>query len=284
MNNRMGWLAAVSFAALGAYIGCGGGGGGGDGDDGSPDPGGSSGETGDLEIVFPKMYSGYDGVHEYRIPVKAVGVRNASFTASDNNLVSIEKTGDGAMLTTKGAGTVTITATAGGLKGSATLTITKYTPEEWSAGENRYTNGEPFKIPEIDPCNPMIPTISKKLSCTNCHGVTGSLGDVEHTPTQTGGYSDDDLIQIFTNATKPAGVGQRIIPARAWQFFHKWEVTDTERKGIIAYLRSLEPREKDDESDFGGRLRPDGGFQIPRCDAGTPNPSTTQDAGVATSG
>ena len=29
--------------------------------------------------------------------------------------------------------------------------------------------------------------------------------DVEHTPTQTGGYSDDQLVDIFTNAKKPDG-------------------------------------------------------------------------------
>ncbi|MET0341303.1 MAG: hypothetical protein ABW252_09880 [Polyangiales bacterium] len=288
MNNRIGLLAALSFAALGAYIGCGGGGGGGDDDNGGgdPAPGGSGGQTGDLEIVFNPMYSGFDGVHTYQIPVKTTGVKNATFTAADPSLVTIEKDGDGVLITTKKAGETTITATAGGLKGTAKLTITNYTAAQWTAGESRYNNGEPFKLPEFDPCNPprTPPTISNKLSCTNCHGVTGSLGDVKHTPTQIGGYSDEQLIQIFTNATKPEGVGQHTpVPAQIWKFFHKWEVNETERPGIIAYLRSLPPRETGTSSDFGGSFRGDGGFQIPRCDGGTPTGGGS-DAGVADGG
>ena len=285
--SRFGLLAALSFAALGAYVGCGGGGGGGAGDDeqaGGDTPGGSTGQTGDLEIAFNPMYSGFDGVHEYRIPVKALGVKNVTFTASNPALVSIEKTSEGAMITTKGPGEVTITGSAGGLRGTAKLTITKYTPEQWEAGKGRYTNGEAFKLPEIDPCKPITtpPMISKRLACTNCHGVTGTLGDVEHTPEQTGGYSDADLVNIFTKATKPAGVGMRILPERVWKFFHTWEVTETEKTGIIAYLRSFEPKPANDSTDFGGRGRGDGGFQIPRCTDG--GVTTRRDAGVGLDG
>ena len=73
-----------------------------------------------------------------------------------------------------------------------------------------------------------------------------------------------------------------MIPQQIWQFFHKWEVTDTEKAGIIAYLRSLEPKPSNDSTDFGGRFRPggDGGFQIPRCDGGVATGGLT-DAGVA---
>ena len=281
--SRFGLLTALSFAALGAYIGCGGGGGGGGGGDegGGDEPGGTV-NTGDLEIAFNPMYSGFDGVHEYRVPVKALGVKNVTFTASNPALVAIEKTSDGAILTTKGAGEVTITGTAGGLKGTAKLTITKYTPEQWEAGKVRYTEGERFVIPQIDPCNPRPPSISKRLACTNCHGVTGSLADIEHTPEQTGGYSDEDLVNIFTKATKPEGVEMRILPERVWKFFHTWEVTETEKAGILAYLRSFEPKPANDEADFGGRLRGDAGFQVPRCTDG--GVTTTRDAGVGLDG
>jgi len=279
MNSRFGLLAALSFAALGAYVGCGGDSGGGDTSGGNEETTGPVAQTGDLEIAFNPMYSGFDGAHTYQIPVKALGVKNVTFTASNNDLVRIEKTADGAMITTKGAGEVTITGTAGGLKGTAKLTITKYTPEEWEAGNKRYNEGEALKVPEFDPCNPprMLPTVPKRLSCTNCHGTTATLGDVEHTPQQTGGYSDEQLISIFNNATKPEGVEMRsMIPKQIWQYFHKWETSDAERKGLLAYLRAIAPKAQG-AFDFGAV--PGGGMR-PVCDGGVGGTTTTADAGV----
>jgi len=250
----------------------------GDDDDGADDDTGGGGE---LSLVFSPMYSGYDGVHEYKVPVIVEGIKNATFTASDPSMVDIQKTAEGAMITTRKAGKVTITAKAGGLRGTSELTITQFTPAEWEAGKQRYTMGQALVLPTFDPCKPIVtpPTISNELSCTNCHGTTASFGDIEHTPQQTGGYSDDELVTIFTQAKKPAGIGMHtMIPQQIWQFFHKWKVDETQKKGVVAYLRALPPKAQG-ALDFNG-LRGDGGFVRPTCDGGVP----AGDAGVRLDG
>lgn len=75
--------------------------------------------------------------------------------------------------------------------------------------------------------------------------------DVQHTPMQTAGYSDDELIDIFTKAKKPDGVPQRIMPLDKWQKIHQWDVPENVRKGIVVYLRSLEPKSQG-VTDWGG--------------------------------
>jgi hypothetical protein len=86
------------------------------------------------------------------------------------------------------------------------------------------------------------------------------LIDVQHTPQQTGGYSDEDLINIFTKGQKPAGGGCRVIsPCGVWTSFHRWTTTDDETKGIVYYLRSLEPSPQGSISFGTGTPRADAG-------------------------
>jgi hypothetical protein len=100
---------------------------------------------------------------------------------------------------------------------------------------------------------------------------TGPLDriDVEHTPQQTAGYSDEELIAIFTEAKKPAGSKWRVLPAAfapvIYPTFHKWTVDASIQKGIVAYLRQLTPAADGPALDFGG-LRMGGGAA--RMDAG----------------
>ncbi len=138
-------------------------------------------------------------------------------------------------------------------------------------------------------------------ACTFCHIPDGApaaenmmMGqvDVEHTPQQTAGYSDDDLIAIFTMAKKPAGAPYRVVNGGGllqdsqaqliYARFHTWEVAPETQKGIVAYLRSLTPKSQP-MVDFGGLLRPGGfpgggrmagggaaGGTAPAMDAGAP--------------
>lgn len=219
-----------------------------------------------LEILFPKMYSAYDGVHEFRVPAKVEGVKNAKWSADPSDAVEIEKDGpDGVLITVKKAvDVVTIYAKAGSLKASAKLYITQATPEEWEEGNERYNNGVVWKRGgdrdgggggrgdgggggkkgerRVDP----------NLACTNCHNKGGKGGDIEHTPMQTGGFSDEELVAIFAEGKKPAGVEMRTMPRERWEKMHKWEMEPEEKKGLIVYLRSLEP-EPQGEVDWGGR-------------------------------
>lgn len=315
MKTRTGLFLILQLAAAGAFVGCGGDsgdggdkGGGGD-DDESGDSTGASGDP--LRVVFDPMYSAFIPNHDCQVPVAVADLPGSEvdFTASDDSIVDITPTEDGAMIRTLKAGSVTIRARSkdGTRAGNATLTIESYTEAEWEAGEMRYNNGMRIPIPEGGVPRtadggtstlgaggiPML-MFNENLACASCHSETSQIGDflgadVQHTPQQTGGYSPDELIKIFTMGMKPANVGYHSgIPGIdiIWPSIHQWNVTEEEKRGIIAYVRSLQPKSQG-EIDFGGlisRFRGDGGFRfgdggfsIPRRDAG----ASGSDAGAS---
>lgn len=216
-----------------------------------------------LEVHFPVAYSAYDGKHTFKLPATVTGVKGVKWSASDPSMVDLEPNSNGTdvMITMKKAGAVDIIAQSGNLSGSARLTITQFPPEMWDDGSDRYNNGIVWQRGPDGKRGGQ----NKQLACTNCHGKTDSSGDIEHTPTQTGGYSDTDLITIFTQGKKPAGVPQRIMPIERWSKLHQWQMTDNERNGLVVYLRSLTPKEQG-AVDFGGH-GPRGG-----SDGGAPPP------------
>src|SRR5690606_3066154 len=115
--------------------------GGGDGDGDGDGSGSGQVQEDALNILFTPMYSAYDGVHDFKVPVKVENVSGVTFTASEDGFVDIDPTEDGAMLTMRKAGTVEIIATAGSLRGRSTLTITEATPADYDLGSDRYNNG-----------------------------------------------------------------------------------------------------------------------------------------------
>jgi hypothetical protein len=113
-------------------------------------------------------------------------------------------------------------------------------------------------------------------ACTYCHkpdgaGSNGGPGplamlDVEHTPTQIGGYSDQELINIFTHGMKPEGVPMRVAMGRlaqTWSTTHQWKMEEEAIAGIVVYIRSLQPKAQGTVDFLGGLFRGDGGFMLP---------------------
>jgi hypothetical protein len=229
-----------------------------------------------ISIVFSPMYSAFDGVHHFQIPAVVDGIDSSAITwsASDPSMVAIapDSSTGGAMITMQKAGQVSIIASAGTLCGSAQLTITSATADDWEAGSARYNDGvvinriprgggggggNPDAAAAVDAASP------REAACTNCHGDTATnlaFKTVQHTPQQTGGFSDDELKNIFMNGMVPMGgyFDPMIVPYSAWQAFHRWQMTDDQARGIIVYLRSLPPAKQTGSSDFGGRFG-DGG-------------------------
>ena len=92
--------------------------------------------------------------------------------------------------------------------------------------------------------------------CTNCHGDVGNgmlfgmnlFTDVAHTPEQTGGFSDSQLVDVFVHGTVPAGgyFDNSIICYSNWHQVHTWWDINTpaQQKGVVAYLRSLTPHQQ----------------------------------------
>ena len=261
-----------------------------------------------LTIVFSPMYSAFDGTHTFEIPaiVNGIAAADVKWSASDPSMVGLQADSDtgGVMITVLKSGSVTITAEAGGLCGSSLLTITSAQASDWQTGNARYNDGVALHFgPGRGDGGGMAADGGGGPACTNCHGPTatnGAFNDISHTPEQTGGFSDQDLIGIITQGNIPGwtvdgGAGPEagyfddsIISYRQWHRLHQWtDITQDEQLGIIVYLRSLTPAAQNGSANFGGRFdggrppRDGGGF--PHDGGGPPPPSdsgSAMDAGT----
>lgn len=245
---------------------------------GSTSPALTSCATETLDVVFSPIYSAYESTHTYQVPavVKGVAASAVKWGTSDPSMVDFapDPSTGGTMLTIQKAGTAKIVASAGTLCGSSTLTVSAATPAQWAAGEKRYNNGVVLDVSMNPPSSATPTAMQATAACTNCHGPTANnvFKTVSHTPEQTGGFSDDELRNIFRNGILPAGgsFDSSVVPLQFWQMFHKWTMTDEEAEGIIVYLRALTPEAQAGSFNFGGRL--DGGVPPggpPGADAGT---------------
>ena len=237
-----------------------------------------------LKLLYPTMYSAYDGVHKFQVPVRVedTTIELSGWSAIPSAAVQFDPDpeGGGVLLTVlNDTPEVTIAAHTGGsapLGGTATLHVTKATPEEWALGQERYTTGADWEI--IDPADvpPELkgmdisklsledivglvgplkllellsavangPPPAHNLKCTNCHSTGAKYFEVQHTPTQIAQISDADVETIFTKGMKPPGVAFRVLPSDIqprYKDMHLWMATDAEVKGLIVYLRSLTP-------------------------------------------
>jgi hypothetical protein len=221
------------------------------------------------------MYSAYDGVHTFQIPAVVNGLDptqiTISWSASDPTMVQLQPdpTTGGVMITTQNSGTVSIIAAAGSLCGASVLTITAATPQDWMDGSSRYNDGVVInRIPRPTPTRDGSAAAASdaampdQAACTNCHGDTasGPFKTVQHTPEQTGGFSDTDLTNIFENGVVPTGgyFDSTIVSYAEWQSFHKWDVGDSPL-GVVVYLRSLTPAAQTGVANFGGLYGGGGG-------------------------
>jgi len=209
-----------------------------------------------LTLIFPTMYSAYDGVHTFEVPVRVDGVNVdlSGWQAIPSSAVTFEAdpdSGEGAVLVTvlEPVEDVTIAVSTGGLGGTAPLHITVATPADWDVGEARYHNGVEYEMPMInlvdllDP-NYMPPETPHDLACNNCHTTGAKYLEIQHTPSQVAYISDADLQTIFTKGMKPAGIGFSVLPPQLeylYPEFHTWEASDQEILALIVYLRSLTP-------------------------------------------
>lgn len=210
-----------------------------------------------LKLVFSPMYSAVipgDDTHAFQVPVVVQGFSGSELTwrASDPTAVSItpDALTGGVLLrmlsTAKNPGApVTITANTKTACGTATLNITTGTTDEWNAGEQRYNDRV-----SID--------AGVRAACSDCHAPRADAGlgydDIAHTPEQTGGFSDVELQNIIQNAVVPDGgyFDTKIISYARWQAFHQWNLTPSEKTGIVLYLRSLQPTAQTGTANFGG--------------------------------
>lgn len=205
--------------ALFSVIACGGDSGG-SGDSEKPVAGGR------FEIFPPEIFTGTDGQHTFKAPIITVNAPGAvTWTIEDSGVATLMPAGENAMLTAVKAGDTKVTATSGGKSSTATLHVVSYTPEQYADGEKRYTMS-------ADTDNP---------ACKECH-APGKGPD--HTATELDADPDSQVQNTFLT-----GVDPEDRPIKDNSEFadllkgksHMWKVTDSEKVGLIAYLRALPP-------------------------------------------
>jgi hypothetical protein len=241
-------VAAVIAVALGAgLIGCG------SDETTDNDPGVNPGDppAEKLDIFFPTLNSAYieGSSRKFQVPAVVNGIKAEKWECSDPNAVDFDTSGveNGVMITTRKAGKFTITATAGKRKGTVPLNVTAATDDDYTRGEARYNNKimlnfMPGQI--MAAAGGGMFMLDNNVSCTNCHGSGASFLAVEHTPQQTGGYTDDEIKNIFENGMKPPAAKWGSLPGimMYYPLFHKWAASAEEYQGLVVYLRSLEPK------------------------------------------
>ena len=232
--------------------------------------------TSALKIAFSPMYSAFvtdSTTHTFQIPAIVMDAKQtATWSASDPNAVTFTPdpgTGGTIMTMKSAAATVKITAQIGANCGSSQLNITSALEADWQAGNARYNNGVPvypgcvgqkvagllvdsgFRLPP--PPDAGCPDAGP--ACTGCHGdnpTGGFFSGVQHTPEQTGGFSDKALTDIFLNGLDP-NYDTSFLPYEYWHGFHTWTdiATPDQQRGMVVYLRSLKPVDEEGGVNFG---------------------------------
>lgn len=181
-----------------------------------------------LEVFPPKLFTGFDGTHTYRAPAIVVNKSGSvAWTIADATIASLAPADDGehVTITALKAGETTITATAGTQHSTVPLKVYSYTGQQWDAGRSRYTTA-------ADASNP---------ACTSCHA--SGVGP-DHTPTEVDADPDDEIQNTFLTGVDPEGRSIKEYSEFAYLLQgknHTWSVNATEKSGLVAYMRSLDP-------------------------------------------
>jgi hypothetical protein len=189
--------------------------------------------------LFPQVaHSGFNSAATFRV-MFATNERSPSWVVADPSIATIapapaptiagldERDLSFALVTTTKAGETTVSAISAGTTLTARLVVKDYTADQLAVGKARYETAS------TDPARP---------PCASCHAKEGG---VDHSPLKMAGFDDPTILGVIENATYPASpTGQSTTSAYApkgpLKFTgHKWNLTDPEKDGILAHLRSL---------------------------------------------
>jgi hypothetical protein len=176
---------------------------------GSGGGGGAGGSASSLE-VFPSttLHTGVDEAGGYTVNIAVVSGSGLAWTSSDPATATVTGDDKVATITALKAGSATITATAGSSKVDVPVEISTYTVAQKMAGAMEY-----------------------KSTCAGCHDGSGGP---DITPSDLGKHTDAEATGAFAEGKNPEG-GTIDSPN------HIFTVTD--KVGMVAYLRSLPPRQ-----------------------------------------
>lgn len=132
-----------------------------------------------------------------------------------------------ALATMTKAGETTVTVRSGDTTLTSKLIVKAYSDADVAAGKARYETGGPE--PE-------------RQACASCHAKPDG---VDHSPLKMAGFDDAVILGVIQEATYPPSTTGRAVasdyaPKGPLQLAtHKWSLTDQEKVGVLAHLRSL---------------------------------------------
>jgi hypothetical protein len=219
---------------------------------------------GGLTVAFDPMYSAFDGTHTFAIPAVVNGSKTNVTWSADKTMVGMQadpERPNEVLITALNPGFVVINVkSVDGKCGSSLLTISAAKESDWEIGSKRYNDGQSVHLSAAASTgtgSPLETSDAGGPACTNCHGETATdsvFTDVSHTPEQTGGFSDQELLNIILRGEFPDGgyFDDKIVSYEAWHGFHRWtDITTDQQAGIITYLRSLTPADQKGQVNFG---------------------------------
>jgi hypothetical protein len=246
---------------------------------------------GGLTVAFNPMYSAYAVGHTFTIPSVVRGSNGSVTWSADSTMVGMqpdmERPNEVLIQMLKAGNVVINVASSDGKCGSALLFISAAADSDWQIGSARYNDGQSLHLAAAATAgtgSPLEMGTGSGPACTNCHGETATnsaFTDVSHTPEQTGGFSDDDLLNIILRGDFPDGgyFDTNIVSYAAWHQFHRWvDIQPDQQKGIITYLRSLTPSSQKGQVNFNAFDLGDSGSGNEETDA------TVSDTGIADTG
>jgi hypothetical protein len=132
-----------------------------------------------------------------------------------------------ALATMTKAGETTVTVRSGETTLTSKLVVKAYSDADVAAGKARYETGGPE---------------ANRVACASCHATADG---VDHSPLKMAGFEDAVVLGVIENATYPASTTGRAVasdyaPKGPLELeAHKWNLSDQERVGVLAHLRSL---------------------------------------------
>jgi hypothetical protein len=205
----------------------------------------SFGSAGDVDEqlttygLFPSVaHSGHNPQGSFRV-LFATSAPNPTWAVADGSIATIASANaprgaekgvrdlSYALATMTKAGETTVTVKSGETTLTSKLVVKGYSDADVAAGKVRYETGGP------EP---------NRVACASCHAKPDG---VDHSPLKMAGFDDPVILGVIQEATYPPSTTGRAVasdyaPKGPLEFKeHKWSLTDQEKVGILAHLRSL---------------------------------------------
>lgn len=184
------------------------------------------------------IHTGYtDGTQVFRVPLETDLPGQLTWTVADPSIAEVtpidppadylewkKEEPDApdlqfAMLTSKKAGTTTVRVSGGGKTAESELIVRGYTAQDFNVGQTRYKTGG----------------TGDRQPCAGCHEKPDGW---DHSPYWLAIVPDEEVLgaiqtgeYVFEDGTIKLNKGN-----------HKWNLTEEEKTGILAYLRGLPPK------------------------------------------